>query len=138
MLDLSIMLIGASPVVSPPVASYRLIMMLLFCGFIQPYPLHRVPNVSLFFPSSTFILFFSAPCGYACVTLVSPSGPHWGLRLSSADNYCHLHIVQFDKHLTLPVASHRIAVLVEASLDLVEEKVGKKNINKILKIIKRQ
>lgn len=31
--------------------------------------------------------------------LVSPSGPHWGLPLSSADNYCHLHVAQCDKHL---------------------------------------
>lgn len=31
--------------------------------------------------------------------LVSPSGPHWGMPPSSADNYCHLRVAQRDKHL---------------------------------------
>lgn len=33
--------------------------------------------------------------------LLSPSARHWGLPLSSADNYCHLHVAQCDKHLAL-------------------------------------
>lgn len=61
---------------------------------------------------STLILAPLAPCGCTCVTLVSPSGPHWGLPLSSADNYCHLHIARCDKHLALPAASCGTATLV--------------------------
>lgn len=44
---------------------------------------------------------FPPPHGCTRMTLISPSGPHWGLPLSSADNYCHLHIAQCDKHLLL-------------------------------------
>lgn len=53
-----------------------------------------------------------SPCGFACMILLSPSGPHWRWPLSFADNYCHLHIAQYYKHLMALVASHSIAVLV--------------------------
>lgn len=61
-----------------------------------------------------------------CMTLVWPSGPHWGLPLSPADNYCHLHIARCDKHLVLPVASHRTTMLVQAASELVGERDGRK------------
>lgn len=61
-------------------------------------------------------LFYLTPCPPSlrfctCVTLVLPSGLHWGLSLSPADNYCHLHVARCDKHLALPVASHRTTML---------------------------
>lgn len=78
-----------------------------------------VPNVPLLSPSfafisvsSTLLLALSPPAAVHAWCLVSPSGLHWGLPLSSADNYCHLHIAQCDKHLALPAASRGTATLV--------------------------
>lgn len=76
----------------------------------------HTPLLQCVFPVSTlYLCCFSSPyppfCDSTCVTLVLPSGPHWGLPLSSADNYCHLHIAQSDKHLT--VVGCRTAALVQ-------------------------
>lgn len=76
-----------------------------FCPLICLYFLLRL-YPGLFYPHPPLPTAVHAWC------LVSPSGPHWGLPLSSADNYCHLHLAQCDKHLALPVASRGTTALV--------------------------
>lgn len=91
-----------------------------FCGFTLRRREHALSLMCLYFllplPLSWSFLPSSSPSSPTAAVhawrLVSPSGPHWGLPPSSADNYCHLHIAQCDKHLALPVASRGTATLV--------------------------
>lgn len=97
--------------------------------------LHReqaLSTVTLLSPFSAFVFVYSIslysplPALCTCTTLVSPSGPHWGLPLSPADNYCHLHIARCDKHSALPVARRRTTMPAQAASELVGARYGRK------------
>lgn len=71
---------------------------------------HVLSQISLYFSHNPPQPSSKPPAAVHTWCLVSPSGPHWGLPLSSADNYCHLHIAQCNKHF--PFTSHGTATLV--------------------------
>lgn len=70
-------------------------------------PLLKVPTepLSSFSFSSVLVAFILSSCGFTCLTLVSPSAPHWRLPFSLADNYCHLHNLTYAWRYWWPAAA---------------------------------